>query len=339
MKNWEAITDFLSKAVAVVSKIRSCGEKVTDQTILEKILQSMTIKFNYVVAFIEESKDLTVFSFDQLTRSLQAHEVKEATTKYGENNGPVSRNRRRRGFCSGLCHGYGRDRGRNEQSNRKNDIQCNHCQHYGHIKASCWYKDQKINFAATENEKQNYLFMACIDTHHKSGYVWFVYSGCSNHTSGTKSLFQELDEKKKKKVQLGNTKEMQVKGKCIFDDDACVIRNKKSGKTVFITMTQNKMFPMDISNMECFALASSGKDESKLWYLRKHIRNIQELQNPGCEAKCIKKICTDRGAKFSSKEFNLFREENYLQRELTTPYTPEQNGVAERKNRIVVDTA
>ena len=36
---------------------------------------------------------------------------------------------------------------------------------------------------------------------------------------------------------------------------------------------------------------------------------------------------TDKGGEFISKEFNLFCEENGIQRELTAPYTPEQNGI------------
>ncbi|XP_047257469.1 uncharacterized protein LOC124889562 [Capsicum annuum] len=292
MKNGESIADFLSKTVAIVSKIRSYGEKVTDQTIMEKILRSSTPKFDHVVAAIEESKDLSVFSFDELMGSFQAHEtrpnlstenneekafqVKDATSKYGENNGPASKGRGRRGFRGGRGHGYGRGRGRNdgqkqsnEQGNKKNSIQCNHYHRYGHMRADCWYIDQKINFAAGENKEKNYL-CACIDTNHKPIDLWFVDSSCSNHMTGAKSLFKELDEKQKKMVQLCNTKEMQVEGKGTmgvdtshdkvkilnnvqfvpdlgynllsvgqlmidghslwFDDDACVIINKKSGK-------------------------------------------------------------------------------------------------------------
>ena len=131
----------------------------------------------------------------------------------------------------------------------------------------------------------------------KRGDLWFVDSGCSNHMTDTKSLFKELDETQKIKVQLGNTKEMQVEGKCtakvetshgkikqldnvqfvpdlgynllsvgqmmtrghsiLFDDNTCVIAHK-----VQIAMTSNKMFPLDISNMEDFALAASTKDDS-----------------------------------------------------------------------------
>lgn len=51
----------------------------------------------------------------------------------------------------------------------------------------------------------------------------------------------------------------------------------------------------------------------------------------------IKGLRTDRGGEFTSKEFNNFSEVSGIRRELTTPYTPEQNGVAERKNRIIVE--
>ncbi|GMJ07548.1 hypothetical protein HRI_004424000 [Hibiscus trionum] len=50
----------------------------------------------------------------------------------------------------------------------------------------------------------------------------------------------------------------------VFDDNKCVITNKKSGHQVHIGMTSNKVFPLDVSNMENFALAANAKDDSKL---------------------------------------------------------------------------
>ncbi|GJY66821.1 putative reverse transcriptase domain-containing protein [Tanacetum coccineum] len=49
--------------------------------------------------------------------------------------------------------------------------------------------------------------------------------------------------------------------------------------------------------------------------------------------KNIKILRADRGGEFVSKEFNDLCDEQGIQRLLTTPYSPEQNGVAERKNR------
>lgn len=45
-----------------------------DVTIVENILRSMTMKFDYVVCSIEESKDIDVLSLDELQSSLLVHE-------------------------------------------------------------------------------------------------------------------------------------------------------------------------------------------------------------------------------------------------------------------------
>ena len=51
----------------------------------------------------------------------------------------------------------------------------------------------------------------------------------------------------------------------------------------------------------------------------------------------IKCLRTDRGGKYTSLEFNKFCEQNGIKRQLTTAYTPQQNGVAERKNRTIMN--
>ena len=47
----------------------------------------------------------------------------------------------------------------------------------------------------------------------------------------------------------------------------------------------------------------------------------------------IKGLRTDHGGEFTSLEFTNFCSENGIRRKLTTAYTPQQNSVAERKNR------
>lgn len=51
--------------------------------------------------------------------------------------------------------------------------------------------------------------------------------------------------------------------------------------------------------------------------------------------KNIKMLRTDRGGEFCSKEFTLYCEEMGIERQYTNPYTPQQNGVVERRNRTV----
>ena len=49
----------------------------------------------------------------------------------------------------------------------------------------------------------------------------------------------------------------------------------------------------------------------------------------------MKALRTDRGGEFCSNKFTKFCEEKGIRRPLTAAYTPQQNGVAEMKNRTI----
>ncbi|GKA02679.1 retrovirus-related pol polyprotein from transposon TNT 1-94 [Tanacetum coccineum] len=51
----------------------------------------------------------------------------------------------------------------------------------------------------------------------------------------------------------------------------------------------------------------------------------------------IKSMRSDRGGEFLSKEFNKFCEDNGIRRFLMALYSPQQNGVVERKNRTILN--
>lgn len=52
----------------------------------------------------------------------------------------------------------------------------------------------------------------------------------------------------------------------------------------------------------------------------------------------LKVLRTDNGGEYTSKEFDAFLKTEGVRHELTVPKTPEQNGVAERMNRTLVET-
>ena len=53
----------------------------------------------------------------------------------------------------------------------------------------------------------------------------------------------------------------------------------------------------------------------------------------------IKISRSDNGGEYTSNEFKYFCREVGIKRELKTPYNPQQNGVAERKNISIVEAA
>ena len=50
----------------------------------------------------------------------------------------------------------------------------------------------------------------------------------------------------------------------------------------------------------------------------------------------IKCLRSDNGGEFTSKEFNLYHEDHGIKRQFSAARTPQQNGLAERKNKTVM---
>jgi len=60
--------------MGIMNQIRSNGEDLTDQKIVEKFLRSLPTKFDVIVVAIENSKYLTQLCVNELMGSLQFHE-------------------------------------------------------------------------------------------------------------------------------------------------------------------------------------------------------------------------------------------------------------------------
>ena len=56
----------------------------------------------------------------------------------------------------------------------------------------------------------------------------------------------------------------------------------------------------------------------------------------GCK---IQTLRSDNGKEYTSHQFNSFCEEAGIEHQLTSPYTLEQNGVSERRNRFIIEMA
>jgi hypothetical protein len=54
--------------------MKNLGEQISDQMIIEKVLRTLNPQFDHIVVAIEESKDLSTMSVNELQGSLEAHE-------------------------------------------------------------------------------------------------------------------------------------------------------------------------------------------------------------------------------------------------------------------------
>ncbi|KAH0724856.1 hypothetical protein KY284_000721 [Solanum tuberosum] len=199
---------------------KSYGENISDEIVVEKVLRSLTKKFEHVVAAIEESKDLSYYSFDKLMGSLLAHEdrINRSYEKIEEKafqvKGESSGRGRGRGRFRGLGRGIGRGKSQfNDTRQPKSDFQCQYGKKLCHTETYCWTKQKDEQNQANLSENESKFFMAHSSITNIIDNVWLIDSGCSNHMSCIRSLFRDLDDSQKSEVRLGDDKQVRVEGK------------------------------------------------------------------------------------------------------------------------------
>ncbi|MCO5574723.1 hypothetical protein L7F22_028513 [Adiantum nelumboides] len=77
------------------------------------------------------------------------------------------------------------------------------------------------------------------------------------------------------------------------------------------------------------------KAKSKAFEVFLELKVMVEKEN-GYHIKCL---CTDGGGEYMSYSFDDYLHEQGIRRQTTCRYTPQQNGVAERKNRVIAKIA
>nr|GEY18179.1 retrovirus-related Pol polyprotein from transposon TNT 1-94 [Tanacetum cinerariifolium] len=216
MKEDEGVTEYFGRVMIIANDMRNFGEEMTEVKVVEKILRSLTEKFNYVVCSIEESKDTDAMTVDELQSSLLVHEQKfirktsEDQVMRAEFESPSGRGRSRgRGS---LVKGRGRGRGRGRSEIDKSSLECYRCHKLGHFAYECTNEDKDVNYAEFD-EDEGLLLMAHaeVKNEEKSG-IWLLDSACSNHITGDKDWFINLDEGFKHSVKLRNDLRLKVKG-------------------------------------------------------------------------------------------------------------------------------
>ncbi|GAU47763.1 hypothetical protein TSUD_193000 [Trifolium subterraneum] len=408
MGEGETVNEYFARTLAIANRMTAHGERMEQLVIVEKILRSMTPKFNYVVCSIEESNDVTLLSIDELQSSLIVHEqrIKNQRDHIEEQALKAASSGRGRGRSSQR----GRGRGRSSQS--KEFVECFKCHKLWHYKNECPEWEENAHYVELKEEEM--LLMAHSDSSDNGKEeAWYLNSGCSNHMVGNKEWLFEFDETFKESVKLGNDSKMVVEGKgnVKLNIAASVMRPKclqvtkheesslwhqryahlsMKGLKILSNKHLVKGLP-ELKNIEDKCIdCLSGKQHKKNIPKQANWRASQKLElvhsdicgpiNPksnggnryfitftddysrktwtyflhekssaidvfkrfkalvekesGCLVQCLR---TDRGGEFTSNTFNEFCSSQGIKRQLTTAYTPEQNGVSERKNKTLLN--
>ena len=98
----------------------------------------------------------------------------------------------------------------------------------------------------------------------------------------------------------------------------------RGGKRYFITF-------IDDATHFCYIYLLKTKDEAL------HDFKIYKAQVENQFERKIKRLRDDRGGEYISNDFSQFCAKHDIIHEVTPPYSPQSNGVAERKNRTLTD--
>ena len=76
MHNEESIANLFLRLDDIVNRMRNLGETITESTLVEKVLRSLTKKFESKVSALEEKQDLQNLTVVQLHGILTAYEMR-----------------------------------------------------------------------------------------------------------------------------------------------------------------------------------------------------------------------------------------------------------------------
>ncbi|TYK01114.1 Integrase, catalytic core domain containing protein [Cucumis melo var. makuwa] len=229
--------------------------------------------------------------------------------------------------------------------------------------------EENANYAEKDEESgDSSLFLACKGAETCENSAWYLDSGARNHMCGSKSMFVELDESVGGDIVFGDATKIQLKANsCLKDpnwiwhlrfghlnfdglrllarknmvkglpyvkhpDQLCegCLHGKQSRKSFPQESSSRARRPLDRKTWVYFV-----KEKSEVFGMFKRFKALVEKES----GYYIKALRSDKGGEFTSNEFKTFCTENGIRRPMTVPFSPQQNGVFERKNRTILNMA
>nr|GEV35880.1 zinc finger, CCHC-type [Tanacetum cinerariifolium] len=354
MKEDEAIDIFTTKLTTLVNKTASLGHTMEDGTLVCKLLNVVPDRYLQIVALIEQYSDLSEMTLEEAIGRLKTYEER---IKYKK--GKQVDNQEKLMFTRHKNKGkYFRGRER-------------------HIAPDCPLKiktNEQSNLVEEDLEPTSLMEISKneekeVSLHEKDvGYIetnmdslWYLDNRASNHMTEVREHFKELYEEVSGKVRFGDGSYIEIKGKGSILIECDDEKQRIIAHVYYIPdLKSNLMSLGQFTEIGCKVVMEN--DELRLYYMdNKIFMKVTRQRNRLYKANLridqafdtfkeyknsiendlrttLKMLRTDRGGEFTSSEFTQYCKENGIARQLTAPYSPQQNGVVERRNRTIMST-
>ncbi|GAB2278278.1 hypothetical protein Dimus_039278 [Dionaea muscipula] len=226
---------------------------------------------------------------------------------------------------------WNRSRGRGKGRVNRSQVECYNCHKRGHYASECWSKEQPQAQYAQETELEEIdhaLLMVQAVTEEpvicmqaisdkSTSCTWYLDTACTNHMSGSKELFTDLDETFNTTVRFADNSSIPVRGKgqivimqrngdhkTISDvffvpsmknnllsvgqliekgytlrqvGQKLAIADKRGTLILMAPLTKSRMFQVDIARGIHKCLTAAVQDDSWKWHLRYGHLNFHSL--------------------------------------------------------------
>ncbi|KAL0316667.1 UNVERIFIED_CONTAM: Retrovirus-related Pol polyprotein from transposon TNT 1-94 [Sesamum radiatum] len=232
MKDSETIDEYYTKVRELVNQLKAYGEDIPEKRVVEKLLISVTEKYDPIVTTIEETKDITTLTVTELVGSLEAYEKRRSRREENSlenafqsklNMRSQNSNRKEENFKSTMedkkkqnmrpCRICKRTNHLEKDCYFRGKPQCRNCKRFGHVEKDCRLKGNHQANCIEENNSSDQLFYTCNSVAETGEATWYIDSAASNHMTYNKGAFQTLDESFKTNVKLGDNHIVKVEGK------------------------------------------------------------------------------------------------------------------------------
>ncbi|KAK2383975.1 hypothetical protein QL285_071375 [Trifolium repens] len=173
MKNNEKVPKYISRVIVITNEMKACGETLSEQVIIEKVLRSLTPQFDYIVVAIEHSKDLSTMRVEELQSSLEAHELRmtertsereaEQALKASFVKKDQKQNKHGRAQMSEAFYSDEKKYQKRKEKSDKKNVQCYCCKNSGHYANDCLLnkerESEEANMARSSDD-EHVLLMA-----------------------------------------------------------------------------------------------------------------------------------------------------------------------------------
>ncbi|KAL4295773.1 hypothetical protein GQ457_09G029240 [Hibiscus cannabinus] len=249
MKEIETVKQYSDKIMAIVNNIRLLGDEFSEKRIVEKVITTLSEKYESKISSLEDPRDLSSISFSELINALYAQEQRRASRQQehseaafqakGKERASSSNNKGKKNWIDR------REKPRRNKDNAKDGEKkkyppCSHCKKTTHLEKYCWYRpdiqcrsckqlghmekvcknkvQQQQNAQAqaadgNKSEDEQMFTTTCYATSCKTNENWLIDSGCTNHMASDESMFKNIDRTCISWIKIGNGQFIEAKGR------------------------------------------------------------------------------------------------------------------------------